>query len=98
MVSEVGTRVAMNPSAVVFLVSGADTVPILETAHINRSLRRRRWFVRDVIDVEDSLRQSVKASKFAQVTALTTVTFLADNDTPVAGLSSGKIGKSSSLT
>ena len=82
VVSEVGTRVAMSPSAVVLLVSGTDTVPILETAHINRSLRRRRWFARDVIGVEGSLRRSAKASKFAQVAALTTVTFLADNDTP----------------
>ena len=41
--------------------------------------------MRDVIDVEDSLRRSTKASKFAQVTALTTITFLADNDTPVRG-------------
>ena len=72
----------MSPSAVVLLVSGTDTVPILETAHINRSLRRRRWFARDVIGVEGSLRRSAKASKFAQVAALTTVTFLADNDTP----------------
>ena len=82
--SEVGTRVALSPSAVVLLVSGADTVPILETAHINRSLRRRRWFVRDVIGgVEDALRMSPKASKLAQATALTTITFLSDNDTPV---------------
>ena len=51
-----GTRVALSPSAVVLLLSSVDAVPILETAHINRALRNRRWFVHGVADVEEALR------------------------------------------
>ncbi len=47
IVSDIGTRVALNPFAQVLVVSADDLLHILETAHINRALRKdRRWFVK----------------------------------------------------
>jgi hypothetical protein len=56
VVSEIGARVALSPFAQVLVVSPKDLVHLLETAHINRSLRKRRWFARDAIQVEEKLR------------------------------------------
>ena len=82
MVSELGTRIGLTPNSHLFFISGEELTPILETAHVNRALRRHRWFGRSLAGIEDRLSESERGRKFAQHVSLTTITFLSEGDGP----------------
>ena len=89
-ISELGTRISLYPNSHVFLLTSSKSAShILDTAHVNRALRRHRWFIRaseaglgaGAADLDDRLSElNPRARRYAQSVSLSTIGLLADGD------------------
>lgn len=70
----------MVPNAQLFFLTSEALKYIVDMTQVNKALIRRRWFAKDLIEVEDDFKKDEKTRKICQQVSLTTLNYLADDD------------------
>lgn len=78
-VAEISSRLVMHPSAHIFFLTPSRLNEVIATSNMNRDLSKegRRWYARGIVD-DSSL--SLLDKEFYRKTSLTTLTFLAPDE------------------
>ncbi len=81
IVAEISSRLVLHPNAHIFLLSSLRLMEVAAVAaRMNPELPKRRWYARDMFNLDLQEKEDSILENFFTMTSLTTLTYLAEDD------------------